>query len=81
MRGSLRSYMHKVTVVNLADGFAVRIPSAIVRLARLREGDSVAVSLDPDGGITLCPGRRTYGLSEPVSGITLENRHPETLWD
>ena len=59
---------------------AVRIPQAIAKEARLKEGDSLAMDLDADGSVVLRSARRTYELSELVSRITSRNRHSETDW-
>ena len=72
---------NEATVLKWGNSLAVRIPQAIAGRAGLKEGDSVAVSLDRDGGIILRSGRRRYELSELVSGITPENCHWETGWD
>jgi antitoxin MazE len=62
------------------NSLAVRIPLAIARQAGLGEGDSVSLTLNPDGGIVLRPTRRKYELSDLVARITPRNRHRETNW-
>ena len=62
------------------NSLAVRIPLAIARQASLGEGDSVALTLDPNGGIVVRPSRRKYELSDLVGRITPKNRHRETQW-
>jgi len=68
------------TISKWGNSLAVRIPLAIAKQANLVEGDAVALSLDPNGGILLRPARRKYALTELVSRITPKNRHRETDW-
>jgi len=68
------------TISKWGNSLAVRIPLAIAKQAGLDEGDSVALALDRNGGITLRPTRRKYQLSELVTRITPKNRHRETDW-
>ena len=46
----------------------------------MREGDCLALALDPQGGIVLRPTRREYELSELVSRISNKNLHREADW-
>jgi len=71
---------NETTVSKWGNSLAVRIPQAVAREAHLSEGDCLAMDLDPDGRIVLRSVRRTYELSELVSGITQGNRHGETDW-
>jgi antitoxin MazE len=68
------------TVSKWGNSLAVRIPRAIAKEARLKEGDNLALDFDRDGSIVLRPVRRKYELSELVSRITPKNRHRETDW-
>jgi len=68
------------TVSKWGNSLAVRIPLAIAKQASIGEGDSVALTLNGDGGIVLRPTRRRYELSELVARITPRNRHRETDW-
>jgi len=68
------------TISKWGNSLAVRIPLAIAKQASLGEGDSVTLSLEPDGGIILRPARRKYELSDLVARITAKNRHRETDW-
>lgn len=70
-----------IRVSKWGNSLAIRIPLAIARQAHLAEGDSVALVLDGDGGLTVRPTRRKYQLSELVARITPKNRHRETDWD
>jgi antitoxin MazE len=70
----------ETTVSKWGNSLAVRIPQAIAKQARLSEGDCLAMDVDRDGGLVLRSTRRTYQLSELVSGITPRNRHGETDW-
>ena len=71
---------NETRVTKWGNSLAVRIPLAIARQASLGEGDSVALSLESDGGIVLRPTRRRYELAELVARITPKNRHRETDW-
>ena len=71
---------NETAVSKWGNSLAVRIPLAIAREAGLSEGDSVALTLDPEGAIVLRPSRRRYDLAELVSRITPKNRHHETDW-
>jgi antitoxin MazE len=68
------------TISKWGNSLAVRIPLAIAKQASLGEGDSVALSLNRDGGIVLRPTRRKYELSDLVGRITPRNRHRQTDW-
>jgi antitoxin MazE len=62
------------------NSLAVRIPRAIVKEARLAEGDRLSLDVTNDGSIVLRSARRKYALAELVSQITPKNRHRETNW-
>jgi antitoxin MazE len=70
----------ETTILKWGNSLAVRIPLAVAKQASLKEGDSVALSLDGNGGIVLRPTRKKYELSELVARITPRNRHRETDW-
>jgi antitoxin MazE len=67
-------------VAKWGHSLAVRIPRAIVREARLSEGDSLSLDLAADGGIVMRSARRRYSLDRLVAGIGPKNRHRETDW-
>ena len=67
-------------VAKWGNSLAVRIPQAIVKEARLTEGDRLSLDLAGDGSIVLRAARRKYSLAELVSGIKPRNRHRETDW-
>ena len=71
---------NETTISKWGNSLAVRIPRAIVKQARLSEGECLAIDLDRDGSIVLRSARRTYELSDLVSRITSGNRHRETDW-
>jgi antitoxin MazE len=62
------------------NSLAVRIPRAIVKEARLAEGDRLSLYLAGDGSIVLRSQHRKYTLAQLVSGIKPRNRHRETDW-
>jgi antitoxin MazE len=67
-------------VAKWGNSLAVRIPQAIVREARLAEGDRLSLDLAGDGSIVLRSRHRKYSLDELVAGINAKNRHGETDW-
>ena len=67
-------------VARWGNSLAVRIPQAIVKEARLAEGDRLSLDLAGDGSIVLRPRRRKYSLAQLVSGIKPRNRHREADW-
>jgi antitoxin MazE len=62
------------------NSLAVRIPRAIVRDARLAEGDRLSLDLAGDGSIVLRNRRRRYSLDKLVAQIKPGNRHGEAEW-
>jgi antitoxin MazE len=74
-------YMPNETqVAKWGNSLAVRIPQAIVRDARLAEGDRLSLDLAGDGSIVLRSRYRKYSLDQLVAGIKPKNRHNETDW-
>ena len=71
---------NETQVSKWGNSLAVRIPQAIVRDARLAEGDKLSLDLAGDGSIVLRPGHRKYSLDELVAKIKPANRHRETDW-
>ena len=71
---------NETQVSKWGNSLAVRIPQAIVRDARLAEGDKLSLDLAGDGSIVLRSRRRKYSLDGLVSNITPKNRHRETDW-
>ena len=71
---------HESRVVKWGNTLAIRIPLAIAKQANLNVGESVTLSLAPDGGVVMRPARRKYDLSDLVAQITRKNRHRETDW-
>jgi antitoxin MazE len=67
-------------IAKWGNSLAVRIPQALVKEARLAEGDLLSVNLRRDGSIVLRSKRRKYSLDELLAGITAKNRHKETDW-
>ncbi len=62
------------------NSLAIRIPQAIVKEARLAEGDWLSLDLAGDGSIVLRSRDREYSLAQLVAGIKPHNRHRETDW-
>ena len=71
---------NETQVSKWGNSLAVRIPQAIVRDARLAEGDKLSLDLAGDGSIVLRSRQRKYSLEELVAKIKPTNRHDETDW-
>jgi antitoxin MazE len=71
---------NETQVSKWGNSLAVRIPQAIVRNARLAEGDRLSLDLAGDGSIVLRSRHRKYSLDQLVSEIKPKNRHTETDW-
>ena len=71
---------NETQVSKWGNSLAVRIPQAIVRDARLAEGDKLSLALADDGSIVLRSRHRKYSLDELVAKIKPKNRHCETDW-
>ena len=67
-------------IAKWGSSLAVKIPRAIVKEARLVEGDRLSLDLAGDGSIVLRSRHRKYSLDRLVAGIKPENRHLETDW-
>jgi antitoxin MazE len=72
--------LNDTQVSKWGNSLAVRIPQAIIKEARLAEGDRLSLDLARDGSIVLRSRRRQYSLSQLVKGIKPGNRHRETDW-
>ncbi len=70
----------KSQIARWGNSLAVRIPKQVIETARLKEGESVSVSVGKDRSVIMRPSRQKYRLQELVSRITPENRHGETDW-
>jgi antitoxin MazE len=78
---SMQIHMSNETRVSKwGNSLAVWIPQAIVRDARLTEGDKLSLDLADDGSIVLRSRHRKYTLNELVTGIKPANRHNEMDW-
>ena len=71
---------NETQVSKWGNSLAVRIPQAIVKDARLAEGDKLSLDLAGDGSIVLRSRQRKYSLEELVAKIKPTNRHDETDW-
>ena len=67
-------------VARWGNNLAVRIPQAIVREARLAEGDRLSIDLTADGSIVLRSQHRKYSLDQLVASIRPGSGHHETDW-
>jgi antitoxin MazE len=71
---------NKTKVSKWGNSLAARIPQAIVKEARLSQGDCMAMDLDRDDANVLRSARRRHELAKLVSRIKPGNRHRETDW-
>ena len=69
----------KTQIGKWGNSLAVRIPGAYAKELGLQDGMELDISLTSDGVVLRTP-KQEYSLDELVSGITEENRHPETDW-
>jgi antitoxin MazE len=72
--------LNDTQVAKWGNSLAVRIRRAIVKGARLEQGDRLSLDLAADGTMVLRSSRRRYSLDELVSGISKKNRYRETNW-
>jgi antitoxin MazE len=71
---------NETQVSKWGNSLAVRIPQAIVRDARLAEGDRLSLDMADDGSIVLRSRHRKYSLDRLVAEIKPKNLHSETDW-
>ena len=71
--------MPTAQVVKWGNSLAIRIPKAVAKEARMKEGDSIVIEAI-DGHIELRRREKTPRLEELVAQITPENRYAETDW-
>jgi len=71
---------NETQVSKWGNSLAIRIPRAIVREARLANGDRLSLDLSDDGSIVLRSTKSRYALRQLVSKISSKNRHHETDW-
>ncbi len=72
--------MMKSQLAKWGNSLALRIPKQVVETARLKEGESLTLSVGKDRSVVLRPSRRKYRLLDLVSQITPRNQHEETDW-
>jgi antitoxin MazE len=73
-------YMRTSTqIARWGNSLGLRLPKAVAFEARVKEGDTVEVSVY-DGAIVVRAARPSYSLKELVGKITPRNRHSETDW-
>lgn len=69
----------KANIQKWGNSLALRIPLAVARQIRVKEGDAVELSVD-DGGLNIRPAPERPGLDELLAGVTPENCHAATDW-
>lgn len=67
------------TVQKWGNSLALRIPAAVAREIRVREGDAVKLKISASG-LTLKPVPRHPGLDDLLEGVNAGNLHPATDW-
>ena len=68
------------TISRWGNSIGVRIPRSVLDQSRLHEGDTVSVTVAPDGSVVLRPAQRR-DLAMLLNAITPENLHGETFAD
>ena len=71
---------NEATVSKWGNSLAVRIPQQVAKQARISEGDSLSLAVQPDGSLVLKSTQRKYSIEELAAKITARNRHEETDW-
>jgi len=67
----------KATIQKWANRLALRIPQAMARQIRVKEGDAVELSAGADG-LAIKPAPDHPTLDELLAGVTPENLHDST---
>lgn len=52
---------------------AIRVPRSILKLAGLKRGDAVTLSVNESGNIEIAPVRREHRRVAPAKGVTFES--------
>ena len=68
------------TIAKWGHSLAVRIPAAILKEARLAEGDHLSLRIGNKGAIVMRPAKRRYDLKQLLSAVNARNRHDEVSW-
>jgi len=71
--------MRAQKLVRWGNGTAIRIPKALLEDARLREGDTLVLSVR-NGAIVARPAKKKPGLQELLAKVSSENIHGEINW-
>lgn len=70
----------KLQLAKWGNSLALRLPRNILDAAKLTEGDILELQVREDGTLVIKPAIPKYQLDELLSGMTEDNRHPETDW-
>ena len=71
--------MRAQKLVRWGNGTAIRIPKALLQETRLREGDTLVLSVR-NGTIIARPAKQKPALRDLLSKVSRENVHAETDW-
>lgn len=69
----------KANIQKWGNSLALRIPQAVARQIRVKEGDAVELSVGA-GGLTIKPAVEHPTLDELLAAVTPENLHESTDW-
>ena len=67
------------TIQKWGNSLALRIPHAVAKQIRIREGDPVTLRVN-SAGLTVKPAAKRLNLDELLEQVTPENVHPATAW-
>lgn len=69
----------KANIQKWGNSLALRIPLAVARQIRVKEGDAIELSVD-GGVLNIRPALKRPGLDELLAGVTPENCHAAIDW-
>ena len=67
------------TIQKWGNSLALRIPLAVAKQIRVKEGDPVTLRVSPTG-LMVRPSLKRLSLDALLAGVTPENLHPATEW-
>ena len=69
----------KATIQKWGNSLALRIPLAVAKQIRVKEGDAVELSVGA-GGLTIKPACERPTLDDLLAGVTPDNLHESADW-
>ena len=67
------------TIQKWGNSLALRIPLAVAKQIRVREGDAVTLRVSA-AGLTVKSAPKRLNLDDLLANVTAKNRHPPTEW-